>query len=221
MLALALERRTLTEPRRQFLAATVTFGFVFFSASLNKLPGYLLPLLPSLFILIGAWFEDRHLVELKRRWMIACAICVAVVPFLSALIPALLAGQRGAFISFDIRPTLLAFALLPLGFALMARRSWLGPILIFSCVAVSLFLKEVTYPLLDRDVSPRGLWREIQPQIGDVCDGGLHRAWQYGLAFYIGQPLPPCTTGAFKWELQQRGNERPALTPTVSIVPNP
>jgi 4-amino-4-deoxy-L-arabinose transferase-like glycosyltransferase len=215
LLALAVERRTLTEPRRRFLAATVAFGFIFFSASLNKLPGYLLPLMPSLIILIGAWFEDRHIADLKRRWMIACAVCIAVVPFLSALIPALLAGQRGAFISFDIRPTLLAFALLPLGFALMARRSWLGPILIFSCVAVSLYLKEATYPVLDREVSPHELWREIQPNIDGVCDAGLHRAWQYGLAFYIGRPLPLCATGAFKWELKQRGNERPTLTPSV------
>ncbi len=216
LLALVGERRTLIEPRRQFLAATVAFGFVFFSASLNKLPGYVLPLLPALFILIAAWFEDRRIADLKRRWMIACAVCIAVVPFLATLIPPLLAGQRGAFISFDVRPTLLAFALLPVGFALLARRGWLGPTLLFSCVAVSLFLKEVTYPVLDREASPRGLWREIEPQIADVCDAGLHRAWQYGLAFYIGQPLPACSTGTFKWELTQRGNERPTLAPHVS-----
>ncbi len=221
LLALVGERRTLIEPRRLFLAATVAFGFVFFSASLNKLPGYLLPLLPSLFILIGAWFEDRHIADLKRRWMIACAICISIVPFLGALIPPLLAGQRGAFITFNVRPTLLAFALLPVGFALMARRGWLGPILIFSCVAVSLYLKEVTYPVLDQEASPRGLWREIQPQIGDVCDAGLHRAWQYGLAFYMGQPLPLCSTGTFKWELKQRGNERPVLTPSVTTAAMP
>jgi 4-amino-4-deoxy-L-arabinose transferase-like glycosyltransferase len=221
LLALVGERRTLIEPRRAFLAATVVFGFVFFSASLNKLPGYLLPLLPSLFIIIGAWFEDRHIADLKRRWMIACAVCIAIVPFLGALIPPLLAGQRGAFISFNVKPTLLAFALLPVGFALMARRGWLGPILIFSCVAVSLYLKEVTYPVLDREASPRGLWREIQPQIDDVCDAGLHRAWQYGMAFYIGQPLPLCPTGAFKWELKQRGNERPALTAHTSAASMP
>jgi 4-amino-4-deoxy-L-arabinose transferase-like glycosyltransferase len=222
LLALPVERRSWTEPRRQFLLVTIVFGLIFFSISLNKLPGYLLPLLPCLFVLIGAWFEDRHLADLKRGWMIACAACIAMVPFLASMIPLLLARQQGigAVVSIGDK-TRIAFALLPVGFALLARRRWLGPILIFSCVAVSLYLKEVTYPMLDQVVSPRGLWRELQPNINEVCDAGLHRAWQYGLAFYNGRPLPLCTTGDFKWELKQQGNERPLITPHASATSSP
>jgi 4-amino-4-deoxy-L-arabinose transferase-like glycosyltransferase len=222
LLALPFERRTWTEPRRQFLLVTIAFGLIFFSISLNKLPGYLLPLLPSLFILIGARFEDRRLADMKRGWMIACALCIAVVPFLADILPLLLARQVGLSAVVNIgSKTRIAFALLPVGFAFLARRRWLGPILIFSCVAVAMYLKEVMYPALDRFVSPRGLWREIQPFSSEFCDGGLHRAWQYGLAFYNGRPVPPCSTGKFKWELKQEGNERPTVTPRTSSTPQP
>jgi 4-amino-4-deoxy-L-arabinose transferase-like glycosyltransferase len=217
LLALPCERRTWSEPRRQFLLVTIAFGLIFFSISVNKLPGYLLPLLPSVFILVGAWFEDRHLADLKRGWMIACALCIAVVPFLAVIIPVMLARQSGIGAVFSVfSRTRIALALLPVGFALLARRRWLGPILIFSCMAGSLYVKEVTYPVLDRFVSARGLWREIQPNISKLCDGGLHRTLQYGLAFYNGEPLPRCGRNDFRWELKQAGNERPTLPPDAS-----
>ncbi|HWF05785.1 MAG TPA: glycosyltransferase family 39 protein, partial [Candidatus Angelobacter sp.] len=44
------------DTRRLFLLATAGFGFLFFSLSLNKLPGYLIPLIPSLFVLLGSQF---------------------------------------------------------------------------------------------------------------------------------------------------------------------
>jgi len=213
LLVLPVERRTWAEPRRQFLLATIAFGFLFFSATLNKLPGYLLPLMPALFILIGAWFEDHHPTELKRGWMIACAALIAMVPLLTEVIPRSLAGQHAAFDSFPPNPTLIAFSLLPLGFAVLAKRSWLGPILIFCCVAAALYLKEAVYPVLDREASARGLWRELAPEMDTVCDAGLHRAWQYQFAFYLGHPLPPCTQGQSRWSLRQKGNERPIVSP--------
>jgi 4-amino-4-deoxy-L-arabinose transferase-like glycosyltransferase len=206
-------RRTWTEPRRQYLLVTVVFGFLCFSAILNKLPGYLLPLLPLLFILIGAWFEERHLADLGRAWMVACAALMALVPWLSGVIPRVLAGQHEALAAFSPTPTLIAFSLLPLGFAAVAKRSWLGPILIFCSVAAALYLKESVYPVVDRENSARGLWRELEPEIGTVCDAGLHRAWQYQFAFYLGQPPPPCAPGRSRWSLSQHGNERPTLSP--------
>ncbi|HJT90320.1 MAG TPA: glycosyltransferase family 39 protein, partial [Bryobacteraceae bacterium] len=40
-------REAWRDPRRRFLLAWVLFGLLFFSASANKLPGYILPLLPA------------------------------------------------------------------------------------------------------------------------------------------------------------------------------
>lgn len=213
LLLLPIQRRTWAEPRRQYLLVTVAFGFLFFSAILNKLPGYLLPLLPLLFILIGAWFEDHRPAELNRGLMVACAALIGVVPLLSGVIPRVLAGQHDALAVFSPTPTLIAFSLLPLGFASVARRSWLGPILIFCSVAAALYLKESVYPVLDRENSARGLWRELAPEISTVCDAGLHRAWQYQFAFYLGHPLPQCQPGVSRWGLRQHGNERPIVSP--------
>jgi 4-amino-4-deoxy-L-arabinose transferase-like glycosyltransferase len=53
MLVLLFNRRLYHDRRAQFLLAWFAWGFVFFSASRNKLPGYLLPLLPPLAALIG------------------------------------------------------------------------------------------------------------------------------------------------------------------------
>lgn len=46
------------DPRLKFLAAWALFGFVFFSIGKNKLPGYILPLVPVLCILIAAAVEN-------------------------------------------------------------------------------------------------------------------------------------------------------------------
>ena len=55
MLAIFAGKRTAGwDERRTVLLVTVVFGFIFFSVVVNKLPGYLLPLLPALWVLVGA-----------------------------------------------------------------------------------------------------------------------------------------------------------------------
>jgi 4-amino-4-deoxy-L-arabinose transferase-like glycosyltransferase len=200
------------DKRRQFLLSIVIFGLVFFSASLNKLPGYVLPLLPALFVAIGLWYEDRHPADLPRSLVVACTVLIAVVPFITQLLPAILSGPHWWRVPISFRPTLIAFAVVPPGFALLARRAWLGPMAIFACLAAAFYLKEQALPILDRDVSMRVLYQELAPRMSEVCDAGLHRRAQYQFALYIGQPLPLCTTGSFPLRLSQRGNERPAVT---------
>src|SRR5271166_4818025 len=47
------ERALLRDQRVQFLLAWLLWGLVFFSVSVNKLPGHVLPLLPALAALTG------------------------------------------------------------------------------------------------------------------------------------------------------------------------
>jgi hypothetical protein len=54
------------------------------------------------------------------------------------------------------------------------------------------WLKATAAPELDRAVSARALWRQIEPRRADVCIGGVKREWDYGLAYYAGTPLPAC-----------------------------
>jgi hypothetical protein len=76
-------------------------------------------------------------------------------------------------------------------------------------------LKSSVYPILDEQASPRGLWRQIQPEISEVCNAGLHRAWDYGLAFYHESPLPLCQASPRRLHLVQQGTKRPEIVATT------
>jgi hypothetical protein len=54
-------------------------------------------------------------------------------------------------------------------------------------------VKTVATPELDRNVSARGLWRQIGGRAGGVCIGNVKRDWIYGLNYYSVTPLPDCT----------------------------
>ena len=60
LFALLFKRRLYQDRRALFLLAWFAWGFLFFSASRNKLPGYLLPLLPPLAALVGVALGSRR-----------------------------------------------------------------------------------------------------------------------------------------------------------------
>jgi 4-amino-4-deoxy-L-arabinose transferase-like glycosyltransferase len=186
------------DDRRRFLAAVFCFGFLLFSISLNKLPGYLLPLLPALFVLLGLQFERLGAFRTRRLWLLPCALLISVIPTLASALPRWLGVWRfsllpiGSFTTAD-----LFYIAVPVAALFLARRSWAIVLLLVCISCEGIYLKDTVYPVLDREVSARGLWRDIKPLPGTVCDAGLTREWQYGLAFYRGSPLPSCQTGKF------------------------
>ncbi len=215
MLALfAAKRRVFWDKRRSLLLATALFGFVFFSVSVNKLPGYLLPLLPAVLILLGAEMEDRTLPELEKKWLAGPALLIALIPLIAKGLPdALAAGKLGAFHLGHLGPAEFFYVAAPLAALLLGRRSWLGVLLVLCVVAGGILLKATAYPVLDERVSARGLWREIQRKHLLVCDGGINRDWAYGLSFYQGSELAVCGSSgaAYDRELRAKGKGRPSL----------
>ena len=209
-------RGSLADSRRRFLAATVLFGFVFFSLSLNKLPGYLLPLMPSLFVWIGAHFETKSVDQISRWWLLACALLVALIPlFASVLPPSLSTGRLPSMaVAFKnvSRPEWF-YVLVPLLAVMLARRSWAPTLLVLCVVASMIYVKNVAYPVIDRELSARSLWRELQPLSARICDNWANRNWMYGLAFYRGSLYPPCSSGKFDYALESHGHQRPILVP--------
>jgi 4-amino-4-deoxy-L-arabinose transferase-like glycosyltransferase len=198
--------------RRRFLLATVCFGFLFFSVSLNKLPGYLIPLLPSLFVLLGSQFERKTIAELDRRWLLAPALLIACIPVIARGLPgALGAGRIAGFRLSGVSATELFYVAAPIAVWLLARRSWRMPLLILSLVAGGIYLKVIAYPAMDQSVSARALWEELKPRGASICDGGINRSWLYGLNFYRGVPIPPCGSGDFDFALRAHGRGRPEL----------
>jgi len=207
LLALPLLRREPWDARRRFLLATVLFGIVLFSISTNKLPGYLLPLIPALFAITGSGFERRNIGELRRGWLAPCAVLIALIPLLAQALPEVLGSWRiTAFQWPALRATTIFYVAVPLATLLLARRSWVAPLLILCVAGEGIYLKAVAYPVLDEQVSARGLWRELQREKTPICDGGVERTWLYGLNFYRGEALPECNA-SFRLALRSEGGK--------------
>jgi hypothetical protein len=72
------------------------------------------------------------------------------------------------------------------------RRAAAFALTVCGMVGAVLWLEMVTFPTLDRTVSARGVWKEIESRAGDVCVGTVNRGWRYNLNYYSGSPLPGC-----------------------------
>ncbi len=211
LFGLMLYRRTGWDERRRFLLSCVLFGLFLFSASLNKLPGYLLPLLPSAFILLAASVEWSRLIGSFRWWLLPSAILIGLLPLGARVLPEILIAGRIDFNGVHIGRTEMFYMLAPIAAVLLARRSWAGILLVLCFVAGGLFVKIVALPVLDRTISPRETWRRLEHVRGTICDDWLGRNWEYGLALYRGEPYPICGTGAYDFALQSHGRDNPIL----------
>lgn len=208
------------DERRRFLVAVLCFGFLLFSISLNKLPGYLLPLLPSIFVLVALQFEKPTTSRVHRVWLLPCALLISIIPMLARALPQWLSVWRFSLLPINsFRAADLFYIAVPATAAFVARRSWAVVLLVLCISWEGIYLKNTVYPVLDREVSARGLWREIKGLPGTVCDAGINRGWQYGLAFYRGSPLPSCEPGKFDFAVRPLPHAPPAVEPLKEKKP--
>jgi hypothetical protein len=130
-----------------------------------------------------------------RVWLAACGALLVAFPITAQVLPA--AVLNG--LSRAPRPVfqvvwLAAAAVALLAGLLEARGKRVAAVLAVAAgAAVGIAaLKTVATPELDRNVSARGLWREIGGRAGEVCIGNVKRDWKYGLNYYSATPLPDC-----------------------------
>lgn len=212
--ALLLPRRMDWDQRRRFLGAIVVFGFVLFSISLNKLPGYLLPLMPSLFALIGSSFERTTVAHFSRLWLLPCAALIATIPLLARVLPASLAtGRLSLAAAQHLSRVELFYIAAPIVVVCLARRAWAGLLLVLCIAASGIYLKTMAYPVLDRYVSARWYCRQIEDIQGSFCDGGMNRDWIFGIGFYRNVALKPCGSGKFDFAFHSQGHAMPTIEP--------
>lgn len=220
LLAHLAGRAAVKDWKRQLLAAWVVFGFVFFSAATNKLPGYLLPLLPAVCALTGiALAEGRG-----ARWTLAAsALLLALLPAIAAVLPgALLAGLRraewtGAPWTWLVPAAALALAAWWLSRAgPQTRRPAPTPgLLLIAVFAAAGFtaVKVGASARVDEQATARPLWRAIAGRSPDVCVAQMHRAWRYGLNYYSVEPLPDCETAPRALQIRQQPGAPPTVEP--------
>lgn len=192
-LALLFRKPLYADLRVRFLLAWFAFGFVFFSVSAGKLPGYLLPLLPALAALCGIALTQAS----NPRWVLALSAALLwLIPAIQDLLPrALVAGLGNTPIQI---PTLLLLptAVLAVICWYFQREKSVSIVALFVILGVSRVVWE-TYPLLDRTYSARAFWR-AQVDAGaanQLCLEQANRSWRYGLDYYAHRPIPDCKQG--------------------------
>lgn len=195
VMALLLRSKTYQDERIRFLTGWLLFALAFFSAARNKLPGYMLPLLPALAIVLAIALKNAG--PLAKWWLAASTLLLVGLPAVTAALPdALLFGGTRVRVSFYPMPVAtLLFVIIAAAVWWLAWRN--RPVLASLAVAGAMFLgatyeKWKIYPELDQRVSVRGFWRTVPPEAAGACIAGVRREWEYGLNYYAGHPLPEC-----------------------------
>lgn len=216
-LFLLFARKGYRDPRRMFLLLWIVFGFVFFSISANKLPGYILPLLPPVAILMGMSIAEFAAESQSGRLVCVLSLCgvlLGAIPLGAQILPQALAGglSRGSLPHFDWLCVLFAMAGPVAGYLEHSRHRMAAiGVLCLTTIAGVVFLKTATYPVIDRAASARPLWRRIAERRERVCVDHIPRNWRYGLNYYAIEPLPDCEQGPRAIELFETPGKPPSL----------
>jgi 4-amino-4-deoxy-L-arabinose transferase-like glycosyltransferase len=209
----ALIRRGLySDPGRRFLLLWLGFGFVFFSASAGKLPGYLLPLYPALAALVGVALDEMK----NARWVLAASgLTLMLIPVIGNVLAGALAEglSRAGIAGWDLP---IAIGCAVLGACVWwleksGRRSAAMAVLCAASVAGVFYISITALPEVDRQASARPLWREFAADTTGVCVDNIHRNWRYGLNYYSVTPLPECGRSRWPLRIEQASGSPPVL----------
>jgi 4-amino-4-deoxy-L-arabinose transferase-like glycosyltransferase len=202
------------DSRRTFLLLWALWPLVFFSLSVNKLPGYILPAFPAISALVAIGLAEANLAAL---WLTLSALLTGAFAIAAPLVD--IGGiSRGAHLEFHplwLLPVPLAIAV----WLLDKRRKRLAAVACIACASVAgiVYLKIQ----LGRKAFTRELWNATKAHASQTCIGRLERSWRYGLNYYSIAPLPDCGAEERQFEIVQTGNERPIIGPNPSYRIDP
>ncbi len=195
LVALLGSRKTWEDQRIKLLGGWVLLGFAFFSLSKGKLPGYLLPLIPALAILLAVALNKS---SQSGWWLASCALLLTLLAPAATLLPqALLVGLRRSSITWNNSLVwAVPFVVVSAAVRWLARRGeWETAVLLcgLTAAAGAGAVKLRIFPALDQGVSVRAFWAEHRSEIEGACvEHNVRRDWQYGLNYYQHRALPTC-----------------------------
>lgn len=202
---------------RLFLLAIVLWGLVFFSLMVNKLPGYLLPLLPATAALFGIALQEMRRAKVL---LAACAVLLVVFPIMAPILPQALASglSKAPF------PPFRAFWLLPVAAvaavwlleAKHRRMIAVYTVAAGACAGV-VYLKTTAMPQVDRLATSRALWSEVAAHSTETCVENIDRNWRYPLNYYSIEPLPECSAQPRPIHIFQIPGQPPRIS--AALVP--
>jgi 4-amino-4-deoxy-L-arabinose transferase-like glycosyltransferase len=204
-LAALLRRQTFVDSRARFLLAWFLWGLVFFSISRNKLPGYVLPLLPAAAALFGIALNAT-----RRAWtaLASCALLVYLFPVAEGVLPvALVTGIRRAGMQLPWMPLLPVIALVIAVAVLELRNHRVAATMLVSAgvvIAAAHFIL-TSFPVLDRTVSVREVWHKAAGKSGSPCVASSGLTFRYGVNYYFGFEVPDCAGASGELPLRAGG----------------
>ncbi len=181
-----------------FLVCWAGFCVIFFSASHSKLPGYVLPAIPAMGLLVA-----RAFVEMRDRYRVSFRVVHFVVAasfFMIFAVMEMLAGHP----HFGSRRFAGAVAILGLVFALVNaiagalapstrfRRYDLAALAVVPVLGAMLLANHFIASFFFWDPSGRTMAHELQQRgipAGAISVSGMKRGMQYGLSFYLHQEI--------------------------------
>ncbi len=199
-LLLVRERRWTTSSSF-FLGCWVIFPVLFFSASTSKLPGYMLPVIPPLTLLLArSVSKGIGQRDALARWLLVSTGALLMLLGGAAASPDLVEARMPNILPHELRP--LAITLMACGtlvsIVAMRRKNALAIALAAMTIAAAAgMLTRSVLPQMDASVSPRKAAHFLvaatrgQPEAVSVYR--LHRAWHYGLNYYLRREIPAWT----------------------------
>lgn len=177
----------------RFLAIWIAYALLFFSAAQNKLPGYVLPLMPALAVLIGIAIARAGNINIP---LALSGLLIGFVPAIAAILPqALAAGLSHTAIPQGRWIGLLIGIACAVACVTLEKRGRRADAVVLVAVALAIVTwkaKLQTLPTLDQTVSASGFYRRHLNGLQDACLQGVPRASAYGLAYYADRVFPDC-----------------------------
>ena len=208
--------RSIATAAAPFVLALVGWGMVMFSLAPNKLPGYLLPLVPAAAVLLALALEGASTAS-AALLLAACAALLVAFPVIGPMLPAAI----GTGLSRAPRPVfepiwLLPLAMVPVVWLLERQVRPARTLAAVACIAAgatagAVYLKRTAMPQVDRQATSRRLWAAVAPQAARVCVENIHRNWRFPLNYYSVTPLPECSASPRPVHIRQVPGQPPEV----------
>lgn len=195
-LALSLRWETVAAgTSRRFLACWALGPLLLFSVAVNKLPGYILPSLPPLAILLAIQWKAKA----SRPLLIAAGATLLLVPLAGTLLPGALAdGIRRAWAGLDSASILAGAAA---GIAALAVASIMAlktsrersiPAVCAIAALTLAALKFQAFPAISLQAGTQEFVASERTRLAKACIGDIRRHAAYGIWHYSGYSVPDC-----------------------------
>jgi 4-amino-4-deoxy-L-arabinose transferase-like glycosyltransferase len=199
--AVRLKQRVAIESMDLFFASWTLFPILFFSFSESKLPGYILPAIPPLFLLLSQWVSRAMVVKskdvLRALGCTGALLLLTAILFAVDLLGRLLRGFPAGYLSAAVIVFLFGIAILLFAMKSRPRQAFL----LVAALAISAveIANSNLLPRLDGRISARQLAAsllKLDPTGRNIATYHLPRSWQYGMNFYMNRELPEWTPGS-------------------------